>query len=131
AHGHARIRRVIVSAWVSSLNFDCESPFKRVNSKERGNAWAVRFEPKTISGSKQCFKRVVESLTAKKLRKPRASTTPSSTLSNNSSSERYDHPEVTNCNVSVDLPLPDGPMISTPFPLSGSTTPALCISNNP
>ena len=66
-----------------------------MKSNKPGNACAVRFDPKTASGSKQCLNCAPSSpvLTAKKLRKPRASTSPSTRLNNNSSSERYDHPD--------------------------------------
>src|SRR5689334_8872674 len=84
AHGQAWSRRIMVSVWVRALTRDCRSALRRVKSNERGDACSIRFDGKL----KQCFDFEPASLTAKKLRKPRASTTPSSKLNNNSSSER-------------------------------------------
>src|SRR6185503_14360041 len=105
----------MVSACVSGLSSDRDEPFRRMKSNNLGSACSVRFDPKTVSGSKQCLNAAPASLTAKKLRNPRASTTPSFKLNNNSSSDKYDQPAFTNSNASVDFPLPDGPMISTPL----------------
>src|SRR5215217_7466605 len=116
----------MASACVSLLSRDFCSPLKLANSNKPGAACTLRSDPKTVRGSKQCLKPTCSPvLSAKKLRKPRASTTPSTKLKSNSSSDKYGHPEVTSCKASVDLPLPDGPTIKTPLSLCGSTTPAL------
>src|ERR1044072_2525678 len=123
----------MVSVCVSLLSRDSDWLLSLVNRTRAGNTCGVLRAPKIVSGSKQCLSgpSSLPVLIAKKLRNPRASTAPSTRLSNSSSSERYDQPAEANCTASVDLPLPEGPTISTPLSSCGSTTPALCRSNNP
>src|SRR5687767_2323685 len=132
AHGHARINRIIASAWPNSVIRVFSSPLFAVNNNQRGTTCDTRSDEKTPAGSNTFLNpAVATSRIAKKLLKPRASTSLPFKLNSTSSSERYAHPAVANWNVSVDLPLPEGPITRTPAPLTGSTTPAPCNSNNP
>src|ERR1043166_9562780 len=138
AQGHARSKRVIVSACVNSVKHVSSLPLIDVNKTNRGAAEEIGGAAKTFLGSKRGFNlpapapaAATAGASAKKLRKPRASTSFPTTLSNTSSSERYPQPAFASCSVNVDLPLPGGPTINMASSLSGITTPALCSSNTP
>src|SRR6266566_5191381 len=144
AQGQALISRFIASACDNSHNLVSASPLTLVNNKKLGLTVSIWAPGKMVCGSKHLLTtrlscswqetfsktatplmRAVFSVMAKGRRKLRASTSFSLRLRNNSSSERYRHPAAASCIVSVDLPLPDGPMIITPVLALGLTTAAL------
>src|ERR1041385_5535700 len=120
AHGQDLSNRAIASGCVSRLSSDFCSPFRLIKTNAPGDAFVFLPDSNTTSGSKHVLEGPLScSLSAKNVRKPRASISPLTKLNSNSSSERYGQPAIAKRSASVDFPLPDGPMMSRPLPLSG------------